>query len=125
MIIVSLYYEFFPQDYPPIETYLGTRVEKTDNGDWQINITYGNKTVSSLTLQISNLTGGIIFKVPFESIKNPTSNPDAAYNDTNGNDRVDPGDTILLKASGGHVQSGFHVRLLMGDYIVGIVKELP
>jgi hypothetical protein len=109
----------------PVETTIGIRVNKTAAGDWQLQITGGSKPVSSLTLQVANQTGEIVFKKTFASIKIPSSDPDAAFNDTDRNNNVNAGDTILLKASGGHVQAGYEVRLLRGDLVLGLLRSLP
>ena len=108
-----------------VETTLGIRANKTAEGDWQLLITGGSEPVSSLTLQVANLTGGIVFKKPIASIKIPSSDPDAAFNDTDWNNHVNAGDTILLKASGGLVQAGYEVRLLSGDSVLGLLRSLP
>ena len=112
-------------NYHGVETNIGVRVNKTAGGDWLLLIVYGDKPVSSLTLQVANQTGDIVFKKTLASIKIPSGDPDAVFNDTDGNNILNAGDTILLKASGGHVRAGQEVRFMRGDHVLGRVKSLP
>lgn len=110
---------------PGVETNIGVRVNKTAEGDWLLSIVSSSKPVSSLTLQVVNLTGEIVFKKTLASIKIPSGDPDAAFDDTDGNNNLSPGDTILLKASGGHVKAGYKVQLMRGNAVLGLIRSLP
>ncbi len=111
-------------NYPGVETTIQVRVNKAAEGDWLLSIVSGSKP-ASLTLQVVNRTNEIVFIKTLASIKIPASDPDAAFTDTDGNNKVNAGDTILLKASGGLVKAGQRVQLLWGNSLVGVVKSLP
>jgi FlaG/FlaF family flagellin (archaellin) len=111
--------------FNPPETNFDIRVNKTAEGDWLMLIHGNSKPASTLTLQVANQTGEIVLKKTLASIKIPSGDPDAAYNDTDGNNNLNTGDTILLKASGGHVKAGCKVQILRGNIILGGFKELP
>jgi len=115
-----------PDSSPSVETNLGLRVETMQTGGWLVSVTSGTKTASSVTLQVINPSTGAPTVSKLVSALAPAySDPDAKYNDNNGNNRLDAGDTIQLKTSGGHIVAGYKVQLLVGDNIVGMIKELP
>lgn len=112
-------------DFHGIETNLGTRVGRTADGDWLVSITTGSKPASSIELQINDWTGAIVFRNTLSNTADPAGSPDVWFNDTDGDKNVDAGDTILLRASGGRIHSGFSVWFMRDDHILGRLKELP
>jgi hypothetical protein len=125
IIIMGFYFPSLRPDNTSVETTLGTRVVKTDNGNWEITITGGSKPVASLTIQVVNITGQSQLTKKCSDIKNQIGDPDSVFNDTDNNNLANAGDTILLKTSGGHVHKGDAVHLLNGNLIVGKVDSLP
>jgi hypothetical protein len=123
--VLVFYLQSLPASGGNVDTNLGIMTDTTPIGDWMLTITYGSQPASSLTLHVTNSsTGQTVLTKNIPSIKYPTSDPDAIYNDNNGNNKVDAGDSIILKASGGHVQVGDMVRILKGESIVGTVIAL-
>jgi len=122
--IWTVYYRDSGQFTVP-ETTLSPRVAKTPGGDWLVSIATGSKPASSIELQINDWTGGIVFRNTLSNTADPAGNPDVFFNDTDGDKNVDAGDTILLRASGGRIHSGFSVWFMRDDHILGRVKELP
>ena len=124
--VLIVYLQTLPYESPTVETNLGLRVEPLQAGGWLLSVVSGTKTASSVTLQVINpSTGAPTVSKLVSSLAPAYSDPDARYNDNNGNNRLDAGDTIQLKASGGHIVAGYKVQILVGDSIVGMIKELP
>lgn len=108
-----------------VETALGLRVVDS-GGDWIVEVTSGSKAVSSVRLMVINpSTGAANVNKMLGTVEYQDNDPDASYNDNNGNNKMDAGDTILLKSSGGHVHSGDKVQFVTGDTVIGAIKELP
>jgi len=114
---------------PPGGDGFGWRVEALVNGDWMISITTGSYTISGLVLQVVDpANGSALVKEPLSA--GTAGNPDFLVNDTNGNKRLDAGDTIILKGTinglpSSNIQAGFRVQLLRNDNVIGTLKELP
>jgi hypothetical protein len=121
-----VFFQTLPPDSPEIETTIGLRVSSGGDGTWLIDVTSGTRPAQSVTLQVSNpATGQPTLSKKVSSLAPYCSDPDATWNDNNHNDRLDAGDTILLRSSGGHVSTGYKVQLLAGDNVIGTIKELP
>jgi hypothetical protein len=116
-----------PVDYDGgIVTTIGLRVADRSAGNWTIEILSGRKDPRDLRLQVINpSTGALALSKVVASLAPSYNDSDARYNDNNGNNRLDAGDTIQLKSSGGHIHAGYKVQLLVGAAIVGTIKELP
>jgi len=124
--VLMVYLQTIPVDGGHVETTMGLRVEKLQSGGWLVSVTSGSKTASGVTLQVINpSTGAPTLNKVVASLAPSYNDSDARYNDNNGNNRLDAGDTIQLKSSGGHIYAGYKVQLLVGDSIVGTIKELP
>ena len=124
--VLVVYLQTLPQTGGDVETSLGLRVEKTAGGDWIVSVTSGSKAVSSVRLQVINpSTGQTTVDKMAGSLAPTAADPDATYNDNNGNGKLDAGDTFQLRSSGGHIAAGYKVQLLVGSSIVGTIKELP
>jgi hypothetical protein len=107
----------------------GLRVETVENGDWLVDIVSGSIEPNAVSIQITNSsTGGELLKAPVSS--GTAANPDFFWNDSNLNNKVDAGDSILLKGTvngqpNPRIQAGFKVQFLRDDTIIGTIKELP
>lgn len=114
---------------PPGDGPIGTRAEALPNGDWSISIVSGYKRVGEVVIQVINPDTGASL-VSERLSAGAAGNPDFLLNDTNGNDRLDAGDTILLRGTvngqpNPRIQEGFKVQFLRGDTVIGTIKELP
>lgn len=124
--VLIVYLQTLPAGGGEVETTLGLRVEPQGNGNWLVSVTSGTKTVSSVRLQVINpSTGQSTVNKAMSYLAPAYNDPDASYNDNNVNGRLDAGDSILLRSSGGHVAAGYKVQLLVGGSVVGTIKELP
>jgi hypothetical protein len=102
------------------------RVTNTTDGDWQLLVVGGYQRVSRLTFCVTDPDSGqTVLSKNLSSIKYPARDPDAVYNDTNKDNILNSGDTIILKASGGHIKAGQKVQFFKGNELVGAVKSLP
>ena len=120
----------FPDTQPlgdgHLETALGTNVNQTSTGNWTITITRGSKQASSVRLMVFNQTIGLDVVNKVVSKLAPARNdPDAVFNDCNANSKLDAKDTIILKSSGGLVATGYTVRFLQNNHIIGTIMGLP
>lgn len=106
-----------------VETMLGMRIEKTSGSDWLVTITTGSTAVSStLYIQVADSnTGAKTVSTPIKL--GPTS--DFQYNDNNANQRIDAGDSILLKGSSPNIKAGYRFQLSKGENILAGPRELP
>ena len=105
---------------------LGIRVNQTSPGNWTIYITGGSYKASSVRLTVINWTTGARTVDKFVSKLLPATNdPDAVFNDRTADSKFDAGDTIVLKASGGHIIAGYKVKFVQGREVIGTIKELP
>lgn len=121
-----VYMQTLPMSGGDVETTLGLRVESSGGGYWLVTVTAGSKAVSSVRLQVITPSTGQSTVSKMVGYLAPAYNdPDATYIDNNGNSRLDAGDSIQLKSSGGHIAAGYKVQLLAGDSIIGMIKELP
>jgi hypothetical protein len=133
LIIVALlaaYPVLFPKPQPtgsiPPETTLGLRVNQTSPGNWTIYISGGSRKASSVRLNVIIPTTAVTTVNKVVSALTPAkNNPDAVFNDSNANSKMDAGDTIILKASGGHIVAGYKVQFLQGQELIGTIRELP
>ena len=107
-------------------TAFGLRTEKASDTDWLVDITGGSQVSADITLVVINpSTGASTYSKSVSSLLPASNDPDATFNDNNKNNRLDAGDSLLLKGAGGHFLAGYKVQLLKGNMIVGIVNELP
>ena len=104
------------------ENPLGLKTQRMQGGDWEIAVTSGGgQKASDIRLIVTdNSTGNLLFGAKLSAM----NDSDGKFNDTNGNKRIDCGDTILLRDTE-KVDPGMKVQLLMGENILGTVKELP
>ena len=120
----------FPKPQPlgdgPLMTTLGTRVNQTTQGNWTITITGGSYQASSVRLMVVNSTSGQdTINKAVSKLAPARNDPDAVFNDCNANSKLDAGDTIILKSSGGLVATGYTVRFLQNNHIIGTIMGLP
>jgi hypothetical protein len=130
VILLAAYPVLFPKPEPPSEvppeTTLGSMVNQTSPGNWTIYITSGSYKASSIRVTVIDPHTGESTVNKVVSTLTPAKNdPDAVYNDSNANSKIDAGDTIVLKASGGHIVAGYKVQFLQGQNIIGTIRELP
>ncbi|MEM4729546.1 MAG: type IV pilin N-terminal domain-containing protein [Thermoplasmata archaeon] len=123
--VLVVYLQSLPSGGGEVETALGVRVTKTTGGDWIIEITSGSKAASTVTVQcIDPSTGKKVFAEALTDLEQNDNNENAQWNDNNGNNKLDAGDTILIKASG-DAEAGHKIQFLVGGNIVATIKELP
>jgi archaellum component FlaF (FlaF/FlaG flagellin family) len=116
-----LYLQTLPQGSDVVETSLGLSTAKTSGGDWLISVTSGSATSSSVTVLVTDPnTGATIVSSRLTSI----NAADGTYNDNNGNNKVDAGDTVLLRNTAS-VNPGMKVQFLKGESVIGTIRELP
>jgi len=129
MLLAGVFLVFLqstPQSGGTVETNLGLRVSPLATGGWLIDVTSGSKPTSSVTLQVIDpATGLTTVSRTVSFLAPPYNDPDATHNDNNQNKKLDAGDTIQLKTTGGHIAAGYQVRLLSGSSVVGTIRELP
>ena len=124
--VLVVFLQTVPASGGDVETTLSLRVQKAESGTWLVEVTAGSKAVSSVRLQVINPSTDLTTVSKMMSYLSPTHNdPDAIYNDNNQNSRLDAGDSIQLKSSGGHIAAGYKVQLLSGENIIGNIRELP
>ena len=119
--VLVVYLQTLPSGGGDVQTTIGTRCTKNVNGDWLIDITSGNKNAGDVTIQITNpTTGAQLMSCKVTAI----AAADGQYNDLNQANKLDAGDSILLLDSGAAIV-GAKVTFLIGDNVIGTVKELP
>jgi len=104
------------------ENPLGLKTQRVQGGDWEIAVTSGGgQKASDIRLIVTdNSTGKLLFGAKLSAM----DDSDGKFNDTNGNKRIDSGDSILLRDTD-KVDAGMKVLFLKGEIILGFVKELP
>jgi len=107
-------------------TLLSMNVEDHSNGNWTIRVIRGSYSISNIILQVINQTNGDcnVQKVLINTTQS-YNDPDILYNDNNENSKLDLGDSILLKSSGGNIKPGNKVQLILRDNVIGTIRELP
>ena len=110
---------------PTSSGYVDTTVyltsERNSGGDWILMVQSGSVAASNITLKvISKATGTAVLSSRLTAI-NPSS---GSFNDNNYNDKIDAGDTILLKDTA-YVDPGMEVQLMKGEKLMGHVDRLP
>jgi hypothetical protein len=126
--ILVVWLQTLPSDggHEEVETNVGLRAESRGNGNWTISVTSGSKNAVDVRLQVIDpATGSARVSKMVYALLPKFDDPDGVYWDNNQNDKLDAGDTIQLKSSGGHVKAGDKVQLLKGDSVIGTIKELP
>ena len=132
--VLVVYLQTLPSGAGDVQTTIGTRCEKNTNGDWLITITSGNKVANSVTMQVTDpATGTLKFQGAVgTAFPSPAAVAQkAVYNDLNVAAKLDAGDSILIYVVGhnGVVApcgaAGDKVTFLIGDNVVGTIKELP
>jgi len=102
------------------------RVESYSDGNWTIVVTHGSKPVSGVQLQVVNRTDGtLIIQKALDILTQSYNDPDVTYYDRNENSRLDTGDRLILKSSGGHIIAGYYFQLIRNESIIGSIRELP
>ena len=110
-------------------TIVGCRTEAIPGGDWLINITSGRNDPKAVNmLVIDPATGTAILSAKISS--GTASNPDFTWTDWSGNNKLDAGDSILLRGTingqpNPKIQDGFKVQFMKNNHIIGTIKELP
>ncbi len=134
MLIIGLllaeYQVLFPRPETlgsvPVTTYLGLRANQTSPGNWTITIVCGRYEAPGVRLTVVDpSTGESTVSKLVSNLVPAKNNPDAVFNDHTGNSKLDAGDTIILKGSGGHIIAGYKVRFFEGNDIIGTIRELP
>ena len=131
IVPLSLFWFWAPFDRTPdypmdVFSSVGLRVENYSDGNWTILVTGGSVQVSGVQLIIVIPLNGT--QTVFKALDNLTlsdNDPDAIYYDTNENTKLDTGDSLVLKTSGGNILAGYKVILLKNDNIIGSIRELP
>jgi hypothetical protein len=114
-----------PGESPP-ETFLGLSVNQTSPGNWTIYITAGSYKASSVRLTVVDPhTGETTLNKVVSKLAPAQNDPDAVYNNNFAISNLDAGDTIVLKASGGHIIAGYKVQFLQGRDLIGTIRDLP
>jgi len=122
----------YPEPPPPGEgliTNIGCTAEALPGGDWLINVTSGNKDAGGVSIQVIDpATGKAILSAKISS--GTASNPDFTWTDWSGNNKLDAGDSILLRGTvngqpNPKIQEGFKVLFMKNNDIIGTIKELP
>jgi hypothetical protein len=105
----------------------GLRIVNTTEGDWILYVTSGYvSSLKSVRLTIINSsTGKSTVDKSITSLFPANNDPDAIFNDSNGNNHIDSGDSILLKGSSTNIRSGYRVQFLKGEKIIGTIHEIP
>jgi flagellin-like protein len=131
--VLVVYLQTLPSGAGDVQTTIGTRVEKNANGDWLISITSGNKNSVDVTIQVTNPnTGANVFggKITVAATWGVAA-ANGVYNDLNVAGKLDAGDSILLRSTTapapgpGLCTAGMKVQFLIGDNVIGTIKELP
>ena len=126
--VLVVYLQTLPSGSGDVETNLGVRAEKASGGGWILSIITGSKNSVDVSVQVLNpATGANRFaNTPLAVAPGPVDVNDAnvQFIDNNANDKVDAGDTIVLKVAGAAV-AGDKVQLLKSGNIIGSIKELP
>jgi flagellin-like protein len=126
--VLVVYLQTLPSGGGDVQTTIGTRCTKNVNGDWLIDITSGNKNAGDVTIQVTNAnTGAQVMNCKVTAIVLANG----VFNDLNVALKLDAGDSILLRSTTavapgpGVCMAGMKVSFLIGDNVVGTVKELP
>jgi hypothetical protein len=124
--ILVFWLQALPSSGGNVETSLGLHAVNQGNGNWLVEVTSGTKYASDVDLQVTDSSTGLTTVNKGVAMLAPTyGDPDGTYNDNNHNEKLDAGDTILLKSSGGHIGAGDKVQLLVGSNIIGSIRALP
>jgi len=113
-------------DEPGESPGMGFRAENLTDGNWMVWAVTGSLALKDLRMEIIDPNNGskMVDKSMLDLV--PAKNdPDAVFNDSNANNRLDAGDSVLLKCSSPNNKSGYKVQFLRGDNILGAIKELP
>jgi len=105
----------------------GLRIDNTTDGDWLILIAQGYvSSLKSVHMMIMNSSNGEkTVDKPISAFLPANNDQDAVFNDSNGNNHIDSGDSILLKGSSQNIKSGYRVQFLKGENIIGTIREIP
>jgi len=105
----------------------GLRIDNSTGGDWSISIVSGYvSSLKSVRMMIMNSsTGEKTVDKPISALLPANNDPDAVFNDSNGNNHIDSGDSILLKGSSPNIKSGYRVNFLKGENVTGTIWEIP
>jgi hypothetical protein len=102
------------------------RLENSTGGDWNITVTGGSQPLTNVRMTVTNETTGV--KTVDRKITDlvPEKNdPDAVFNDSNANKKIDAGDSIVLKWSSPNIRPGYNVDFIVGDNLLGVIRHLP
>jgi hypothetical protein len=100
---------------------LGLRAERMGDGDWLITVTSSTHNTTGVTMRVYNAsTGEIVISTKLSAM----DAADGTYNDNNDNNKLDAGDTILLRDTA-KVNPGMKVQFLKGEAVAGTVGALP
>jgi len=104
---------------------MSLRQEKTADGNWTINIINSLWTFDELRLTVINAsTGSATLDVKLSDIAPGKNHPDAAINDSNGDKKLGPGDSIILKGTSPNIKAGYKVQFQVKGAIAGTISEL-
>ena len=122
--VLVVYLQSLPQGSQGAENPVGLSPSKNTDGNWLISVNSGGgQNLGDVTLSITNATSGAsVLSVKLNAI----AVADGTYNDNNGDQKINSGDSLLLLNPGAHtVAAGMTVKLLKGDSSIGTIKELP
>jgi len=104
----------------------GVRIENSTGGNWTVLFTGGAVALKSVRMTVTNCsTGEKTVDKPMTAFLPEKNDTDAAFNDWNGNNRINAGDSILLKCSSPNIKPGYKVQFLKGETVLASVKEIP
>ena len=119
--ILTVYLQGLPASSNTVETSLGLDTSRKASGDWQIDVTSGSARASSVVITVVDANTGA---AAYSSGLTAMNTAAGMYNDNNGNNMLDPGDTVLIRDTAS-VDPGMKVLFLKGENVIGVVIRLP
>jgi hypothetical protein len=104
------------------ENPVGLNVTKDASGNWLISVNSGGgQNLVDVTLSVTDPdTGASALSTKLSAI--PAA--DGFFNDTNNDQKINGGDSILLNHTAA-ISAGMKVQLLKGESVLGTIKALP
>jgi hypothetical protein len=104
----------------------GLRIENSTDGNWIITFASASEPLKNVRFTISNSsTGERTVDKRMSDLLPAKNDPDAVFNDTNANNKIDSGDSILLKGSSPNIKSGYRVQFLKDNNVIAQIGEIP
>ena len=121
--VLVVYLQTLPQSGGNTGVALSISVASMGGGNWIVSVNSGATLNTNTNLQVLNTNG--VTTIDKTVISLGGTDPDATYNNNNGNTYLDAGDTILIRGNSGHALQGYRVQLSRGNNIIGGPKTLP